>query len=230
MNDLKIIEEYSLKNVVPLHRNIFGFDFPIESYNKKSKENKLRIFVYYVETKAIGYSIIVDQAKEKNLYAWYGGVIYEFQGKGITKNFFNLLFDIARNSNYESVTVATSNLRPHMIISAIRLGFDIVDLKKRETGEGNKIYFKYQIDNAQNKEISIDLINKNPNQVEKEVVKAYKKDCSQINFSGIENYGMLIYAIDYLNSFANHPKINIVGLEKDKMELIQKKYLGEVLK
>lgn len=65
MNDVKIIEEYNIKNVVPLHRNIFGFDFPIESYNKKLKENKLRIFVYYVETKAIGYSIIVDQAKEK---------------------------------------------------------------------------------------------------------------------------------------------------------------------
>ena len=43
------------------------------------------------------------------------------------------------------MTVASSNIRPHMLILAIKMGFDIYELKKRESGEGNKIYFKYKL-------------------------------------------------------------------------------------
>ena len=66
------------------------------------------------------YSIIVEQANLKNLYAWYGGVLPEAQGNGITDNFFDKLIDLAREKEYKSVTLASYNTRPHMLRFAIK--------------------------------------------------------------------------------------------------------------
>ena len=107
-----IIKEIQDINVIlPLHYEIFGKEFPISSYYKKSKTNKLYIFVYEEDSNLIGYSIIVDQAEEKNLYAWYGGVLPEFQGNGITSVFFDRLIKLAREKEYISITLASSNVK-----------------------------------------------------------------------------------------------------------------------
>ena len=64
---MKIKEIQDINIIIPLHLEIFGKDFPIASYFKKSKTNKLYIFVYEEHLNLIGYSIIVDQNQEKNM-------------------------------------------------------------------------------------------------------------------------------------------------------------------
>ena len=91
---IKEIQDINI--IIPLHVEIFGKAFPISSYYKKCKTNKLYIFVYEEDSDLIGYSIIVDQNQEKNMYAWYGGVLPKFQGKGITQIFFENLIELAR--------------------------------------------------------------------------------------------------------------------------------------
>ncbi len=206
---IKEIQDINI--IIPLHVEIFGKAFPISSYYKKCKTNKLYIFVYEEDSDLIGYSIIVDQNQEKNMYAWYGGVLPKFQGKGITQIFFENLIELAREKDYLSVTVASSNIRPHMLILAIKMGFDIYELKKREGGEGNKIYFKYKLF-PQHTEII--LLEENgrrlkPVEIEEKLVRAYKSNSTSIKFDYTGNSNALIYALKYCNSFSRRPTILI---------------------
>ena len=217
--------------ILPLHDEIFGKPFPISSYYKKCKSNSLYIFVYEENSELLGYSIIVDQKEEKNLYAWYGGVLPKFQGKGITQVFFDNLINFAREKNYISVTVASSNLRPHMLCLAIKIGFDIYDIKKRDYGEGNKIYFKYNIFNPSTMEIPLieNGIALKPVQIEEKLVRAYKSNCVTLKFTHTENLEVLGYAIKYCNSFSNKPQI-LLANDSTFAELFQimKQYKGEI--
>lgn len=158
--DIKIIEE--------LHEKIFGYEFPLESFYKKTKKFDVLVFIYEEKGENIGYSIVVDKEEQKTLYAWYGGILSEYQSKGITKKFFDMIVDVAREKSYNSITVATSNLRPHMLTFAINSGFDICDIKKRDTGEGKKLTFTKEqlidnelknIDGESNKEVAFRMNN-----------------------------------------------------------------------
>lgn len=233
-----IIKEIQDINIImPLHEEIFGKSFPIESYYKKCKKNKLYIFVYEVNSERIGYSIIVDQNQEKNMYAWYGGVLPKFQGKGITQKFFENLIEFARKKKYASVTVASSNIRPHMLILAIKMGFDIYALKRREEGEGNKIYFMYKLFPQHTEIIPLDENGRwiKPVEIEEKLVRAYKSNSTSIKFDYNGNESVLEYALKYCNSFSKRPRILIeTDSEIQTSELIkaiqQYKGIVEIIK
>lgn len=228
-----IREIYDVNIIIPLHDEIFGKPFPISSFYKKCKANKLYIFVYEENSNLFGYSIIVDQKEQKNMYAWYGGVIPKFQGRGITQIFLEKLINIAREKDYDSVTLASTNIRPHMLRLAIKMGFDIDELKKRDYGEGNKIYFKYKICPPHTEEIHLAEDGKILKlvDIEERLVKAYKNNCVLIKFSNIENVDGIIYAIRYCNSFSRKPEIQI-SLNDNKIysEIIKvvKEYRGKI--
>lgn len=229
-----IIKEIKDINVIiPLHEEIFGKAFPISSYYKKCKTNKLYIYVYEYNSSLIGYSIIVDQNDEKNMYAWYGGVLPKFQGKGITQTFFDNLIAVARKKDYSSVTLASSNIRPHMLRLAIKMGFDIYDLKKREDGEGNKIYFRYKLFPPHHEIIPLTENGRmiKPVEIEEKLVRAYKSNSISIKFVYNGNIDTLIYALMYCNSFSKRPKI-LIEAEGDikvfELNKAIKQYQGDV--
>ena len=220
-----------INTILPLHDEIFGKPFPISSYYKKCTSNTLDIFVYEEDSQLLGYSIIVDQEEEKNLYAWYGGVLPKFQGSGITQVFFETLINLAREKNYISVTVASSNLRPHMLRLAIKMGFDIYDIKKRDSGEGNKIYFRYGIFAPSTMEIPLveHGVALKPVEIEEKVVRAYKSNCVILKFTHTENLEVLNYAIKYCNSFSNKPQILLVDdFSCSELSQIINQYKGKI--
>lgn len=226
ISDIKIIEE--------LHEKIFGYEFPLESFYKKTKKFDVFVFIYEEKGKNIGYGIVVDKEEQKTLYAWYGGILPEYQGKGITKKFFDMIVDIAREKSYDSITVATSNLRPHMLTFAINYGFDICDIKKRDTGEGNKIYFIYKILPIEKANISLIRDGKcvKPSDIENSIVVAYKKNCESFILDGIENENTLIYCIKYCNNFLRRPNIIINNFDNraisDSLKAVIQSYKGNV--
>lgn len=228
---IKQIQDISI--IIPLHEEIFGKPFPTSSYYKKSKTNKLYVFVYEDNSNLIGYSIVVDQNIEKNMYAWYGGVLPKFQGKGITQIFLEDLIKLATKKDYISVTLASSNIRPHMIILAIKLGFDIDELKKRDTGEGNKIYFRYKLFSPHTEIISLNEKGKmlKPVEIEEKIVRAYKSNSISIKFDYNGNIDVLMYALKYCNSFLKKPQLLIeVKGDKEVYEVskIIQQYKGDV--
>ena len=218
--------------IIPLHKEIFETDFPLDSYYKKMRSYELYIFVYEDNSKLLGYSIIVDQSAIKNLYAWYGGVLPVAQGQGITNIFFSKLIELATEKKYVSVTVASYNTRPHMLRFAIKKGFDIYDIKKRDYGSGNKIYFRYLINPPST--ITFELIDSGryikPAEIEATMVNAYKNNCQTFYFKGAQNYETLQYAIKYCNGFADRPKIviSIENADRKKVDSLIKLYLGKI--
>lgn len=218
--------------VKTLHKEIFGKEFPINSYWKKRKFYDIYIFIYEEDLEILGYSIIVDQANLKNLYAWYGGVLPKAQGKGITDTFFDKMIELAREKEYKSVTVASYNTRPHMLRFAIKKGFDIYDIKKRNYGSGSKIYFRYLLHPPSTLEINLIDNGKfiKPAEIEEKLVRSYKNNCKKIYFKGLENYETLEYVVRYCNSFSNKPEIiiNKEEIEKEKYSYLSKVYKGKI--
>lgn len=211
---MRIQEVFDVNTVFAIHKKIFGTPFPYESYLKKIEKYQVYFYAYYEGSKLIGYSSVIDEAEERNLYAWYGGMLSEYQGQGITVKFFDILIARARDMDYKTVTLATSNCRPHMLRLAIKYGFDIYDIKKRKIGEGNKIYFKYTIANSHSYIINLKKCNHIPN-FEKNLVSAYKGNCNKVifeNFTGkSEEIELILYAIKYCKSFIHKPEIIVDG-------------------
>lgn len=211
---MEIREIFDVEVIAPLHNLVFGQDFPYKSYHKKKTLYPVYMYAYFDNDIIIGYSIIIDEHEKKNLYAWYGGVLPKYQGNGITIKFFDVMVNRARSMNYNSVTLATTNFRPHMIRLAIKYGFDIYDLKKRDYGEGNKIYFVYKI--LPKSAISIDIYPNNHKikevELEKILVRSYKSNCKEIvitNIKTVEDVDIVGYCIRYCNSFVHKPSITV---------------------
>lgn len=204
---MKIVLEHELCEIPRLHAEIFGEDFPYESYEKKLEFHRIFIYVYYEDEKAIGYSLVIDQADEKNLYAWYGGLLPKYQGNGLTAQFFDIMHEKARELGYKSISLATTNARPNMLRLAIKYGFDIVDVKKRDTGEGNKIYFKFYVhDTVEEVEIALNQDGKKTPiaDIERMLVRAYKSNCSKIHLTNVEyedDVETIKYVIAYCKKF-----------------------------
>lgn len=204
---MKILELDSIEPIMQIHEQVFDTPFLYESYKKKSEQHKLYVYAYYENEMLIGYSIIVDQAEEKNLYAWYGGLLGEYQGYGITIKFFDIMVEKARKLQYTSISLATTNYRPNMLRLAVKYGFDIYDIKKREYGEGNKIYFKYILHPIFNTIISLrkeDGSRLKIPELEKMLVSAYKHNCVKIIFNNIfdeSDIKMINFAKRYCKNF-----------------------------
>ena len=213
-----------------MHKNIFGKEFPINSYYKKKEKDDLLIFVYEEGKILIGYSIVVAQTSLSNLYAWYGGVLPSFQNQGITRIFLQYLIEYARVHKFNSITLASSNLRPHMLRLAIKLGFDIVDIKKRTEGEGNKIYFRLEIKPESTESISLKDFEKSEcfTELEKIAVKQFKSNCSLVYV--LNPFAKpLRYFIMYHNSFAKQPQIIVIGGNVENKEQLKKEYKGTIV-
>lgn len=227
---MEIKQIYNINEIIPLHNIIFGKEFPMQSLNKKKREADILMYIYEEENVKIGYSIVIAQKREKNLYAWYGGLLPEYQGNGITKQFFEDLIKYAYKMGYSTITVATSNLRPHMIIFAVKMGFDIYDLKKRSTGEGNKIYFKYFVRPETKAILNLNEIQK-ITEIERQLVELYKNNTTTIILTEVDKINSLIYIIKYCNSFIRKPKLIITKEEKWFEETtldVIKNYDGEI--
>lgn len=228
--EIRKIED--INSILVLHNEIFGKEFPMQSYEKKTKQNKVLIFVYEEEFEFIGYSIIVVQNEINNLYAWYGGVLPKYQGKGLNRQFLEFLLEYARNNNFSSVTLASNNMRPHMLRLAIKLGFDIYDIKKRDFGDGNKIYFKFQILPECTKKISLKTDKEDATyyaKLERMAVEILKNNCNNVEIEDINKKG-LRYLVQYINSFSRYPKITIIsGIEEIELIDIVAEYNGKIL-
>lgn len=224
---MTICEIFDIEQIAPLHQLMFGKSFPYESYNKKVKEHHVYLYAYYEEESIIGYSIVIDQEDERNLYAWYGGLLPEYQGNGTTTKFFDIMVRRARDLNYGSITLASTNCRPHMLRLAIKYGFDIYDIKKRDYGEGNKIYFRFSV--LPDTKLTIRL-HDGENilrqvDVERILVSAYKNNCREITFEAVQDKNdedIIRYAIKYCNSFIHKPILIVNTVSQDLQQEISK--------
>ena len=228
---MKIKRIKDIKVIQKLHKEIFGIYFSIENFKEREKKNPILIFVYEEKNELIGYSLVIDEVKEKNYYAWYGGVKGTYQGKKITPMFFDYLINLARKNNYNSVSVATHNNKPHMLILAIKMGFDIYKIKVRNDENGNKIYFRYLIKEENSKTINLD--DYSYIELEHLIVRTYKDSCKEYIIKKCSDINKLLYLINYCSSFEYKPQIaidkNIYNSNIDIINNIINDYKGNIV-
>lgn len=206
------VEKIHVCGIAKLHEAIFGKPFPDESYEKKFKEHNIYVFGYFEDEVLVGYTLVVDQQQDENLYAWYGGILPQYQAHGITAQMLDILVEKAKEFGYKSISLATTNCRPNMLRLAIKFGFDIVDIKKRDYGEGNKIYFKYYIKPESQLEIDFSDDRYNcPAYLESVLIGALKNNCVLIRFIDVkdENIQAVHYVMNYCKKFIHVPKFEV---------------------
>ena len=218
--EIKLCSSYN--EILALHKEIFGNDFPIASHYKKIKNSNNNILYYKLidNNVDVGFSAIIDEKDNKNFYCWYGGVKLEFQGKGYISRFLDFILNLANSNNYKSVTFATTNERPHMLILGIKKGFEIYNIKVRENSKDNKIYFIYDLNFNDFETIDINCINSkmNKSDIEKMCVRI-NKECTSISFTNViskKDLDIFEYIIAYLASL-NY--INNIIIDKESINI-----------
>lgn len=145
----------------------------------------------------------------------------------VYKKVLEIMVRRARDLNYGSITLASTNCRPHMLRLAIKYGFDIYDIKKRDYGEGNKIYFRFSV--LPDTKLTIRL-HDGENilrqvDVERILVSAYKNNCREITFEAVQDKNdedIIRYAIKYCNSFIHKPILIVNTVSQDLQQEISK--------
>lgn len=143
---MQIKDDCSLPSIVQIHKDIFGADFPMESFQKKIKlGHSLHKIGFYENETLVGYCIVIQYDEKSSLHAWVGGVLPSFQGRGFFSQFYDWLIQWARASGHHYVTGNTDNYKPNMLTLLIKKGFDIIGVEDTTYGDGNKILFRYKV-------------------------------------------------------------------------------------
>lgn len=143
---MQIKDDCALSGIIQIHKDIFGEDFPIESFQKKIKLGcPLHKIGFYEGEILAGYCIVIQNEEKSSLHAWVGGVLPAFQGRGFFSQFYDWLIQWARTSGYQYVTGNTDNYKPNMLTLLIKKGFDIVGVEDTAYGDGTKILFRYKV-------------------------------------------------------------------------------------
>lgn len=224
----------SLQAIFPLHMQIYGQAFPMESLQKKQeKELELKHIGFFQEDILVGYCIVIDYAAEKRLHAWVGGTLPEQQGKGIFSQFYDWLIQTAKERGYQFVSGNTDNYKPNMLRLLIQKGFDIVGVEHTAHGDGTKVLMRYTIYQPTKLRLSITsgcnfdcffchhdgVVVQQPTKIslpalERILVQARKLCVEEITITGGEPatyFEAIAYVLKYCANWGKLPKIKIAS-------------------
>lgn len=137
LDDLKVIEE--------IEKRISEFKIP---YNKTQYLNRLRnrkysIFFAREDDKTVGYA--VSYGKGDKFYIWTIAVLKEYRNRGISKELLQKSIEAGKGFGYRKVYLKTRNTFKNMIFLALKFGFKITDVTKKEDVNENRIWMEKEI-------------------------------------------------------------------------------------
>lgn len=249
---IKKVENIDL--IQKVHEQIYLNSFPIKNFeSKREKGYQLLNYEFWENDKIVGYCIVIDKIKEKNLHAWVGGIIPEFQARGYFSKFYDWLIEYGENKKYKNITGNTDNYKFNILRMMIKKGFYIYSTNKGDYGDGIKIYLQYDI--YEKRSIRLSLTPKcNLNcffchhegiqssnekrmsipEIERLLSQARRLCINEITLTGGEpllELDKIIFILKYCGSWDKPPVIKIVtnGVLLTK-EIIEKlKYKGSLL-
>lgn len=134
LDDLRVVEDVEQKIS----------EFRI-AYNRKQYLNRLRnrkysIFFAIDKDKPVGYA--VSYGKGDKFYIWTIAVLEEYRGKGVAKELLKKSIDAGKEFEYRRVYLKTRNTFKNMIFLALKFGFKITHLTKKEDINQNRIWME----------------------------------------------------------------------------------------
>ncbi|MBC7981881.1 GNAT family N-acetyltransferase [Candidatus Parcubacteria bacterium] len=134
-----------LSEIVSLNYSVFDgmYDrspYNLEDYQKKLKNVDPIIYIAEQGGQIIGDSIAF--ARDNNWYLWIFGVSKNHRRQGIASNLFKLQEKYAKEKGYQKVTMKVYNVSKDMLLVAIKRGYEIADIEKKDGPEHNAIYLE----------------------------------------------------------------------------------------
>ena len=195
---MELIEEYNLSKINKMHWEIFGGEFPIDSYYRKTSKYLTKIYIIKENDIEIGFTILIVKNENSILYGWYGGILPVYQKGGKIYKLLYLIENIARDNSIKLVGFSTYNSRPHMLTAAIKYGYDIVKVSDCKNGESKRIEFRKKLKENKKCVLDINNINKKLYLFEKKTDILYE-DENSITLPGLERLALHLVKEGYNN-------------------------------
>ncbi len=222
-----------LDEICRISSEMFLEPFPYDSIIRKQNEGyELWNVGFYSDNDLIGYCIVVVKEDIRTLHAWIGGTLPECRNNGFFSQFYSWLIHEAEKMDFRYVTANTDNYKPAMLIILIKKGFDIIDVKKTNYGDGRKIMLRYSVDHPIKVRLSItnqcncncffchheginikNITALSVTQLENILIQLYKLNAREITITGGEplcRSDLLIFIIRSCSKWAFPPKLKLI--------------------
>jgi len=215
-----------------LHEEIFGNEINGKRISEEQANGNIDVYILTHNNKHVGYGIVKKNKALLSYHIWLGGVLPDYQKKGIFGFFLNEIKKFAANYQYKFISASSYNHRPKMLTLFIKRGFKISGTSIGTYGDKIKINFRYDVPNKNDVRISLtnkcnfncffchkeglDVNNFNELSIinlEKILYQADLNNYRSITFTGGEpliTRPALKFAINFCNQLQNKPNLTIV--------------------
>lgn len=133
------IKEADIETVVALSQQIPEFIQPhgAEEYYKRLTGVPHLILVAYIEDHPVAFK--VGYEREDYFYSWMGGVLPVYRRFGIAQALADAQETWARAQGHSHIIFKTRNSHKAMLLFAIKNGFNIIEIEKRDSVEDYRI-------------------------------------------------------------------------------------------
>lgn len=137
LDDLKVVEN--------IEKRISEFRIPYtkKQYLDRLRNRKYSIFFALDEDRTVGYA--VSYGKGDKFYIWTIAVLKDYRGKGVAKELLENSIEAGKEFGYRKVFLKTRNTFKNMIFLALKFGFKITNITKKEDVNQNRIWMEKTI-------------------------------------------------------------------------------------
>lgn len=147
MSDDISIRKGTIAEVVLISNEISEFDKPHDAsvYKERLLNKDYLILVAEIENQLVGFKVGYDKFQNGTFYTWMGGVKKEYRRKGVAKALATHQEDYAKRKGYNSIFLKTRNRHKNMLVFALKLGFEIVEVLTMNSISEHRIILKKQL-------------------------------------------------------------------------------------
>lgn len=139
----KTLDQLNIIENIEKQVSEFKTPYTKNKYLSRLKNRKYSIFFAIEKNKEVGYA--VSYGKADKFYIWTIAVLEEYREKGVAKELLEKSMQAGKELGYNKVYLKTRNTFQNMIFLALKFGFKIVNLTKKENEDENVIWMEKTI-------------------------------------------------------------------------------------
>lgn len=135
------IVEAKLTTALEVLRQLPEFDRMLDNdyYFDKLRSREHLILIAKIDSSIVGCKVGYDKFTDGSFYSWLGGVIPSARKAGVAKLLASHQEQWAKSKGYTSIKFKTLNRHKHMLLFAIKNGFEIYNVKPKDELENYRI-------------------------------------------------------------------------------------------
>lgn len=147
-----IIREGSIEECLKISEQIPEFalgNYTEAVYRQRLSNKPHLILVAEIEKELVGFKVGYERYADRTFYSWLGGVIPSYRKLKVASFLANYQEEWAIENGYNAIALKTRNKFKNMLLFALKSGFLIETIEKKEDIQENRIVLrkKIRIDN-----------------------------------------------------------------------------------